>query len=215
METVAFEAEHRTEIGKNKVKQLTEGFIPAVIYGANQEPVAISVNRKELIKLYNRNEKGKNTILALSVTGDTALNVTVVAYQLDYHPVKRHLIHVDFLVVEDNVPVKVKVPCRLEGYAKGQKMAGILIHNLKTLKLSCLPAEIPAAYTIDITNVGIADRIRVSDLEVTGSIKLLNDPYDIILQIDAPRVEKALSAEEQAAEDTAASEPVSETAAAE
>ena len=192
METVAFEVERRTEIGKNQVKHLADGHIPAVVYGSKQESIPISVNRNELLKLYNRQEKGRNTLLDLKVNGDKAESFNVIAYQLDFHPVKRELKHVDFLVVEDNVPVKVLVPCNLKGSSKGQKMAGSLIHNLKTLKLRCLPSEIPTSYIIDISDIEIGQNVRISDLKAEGSIELLNDPYDIILQINAPRVDKAL-----------------------
>lgn len=192
METVAFEVERRSELGKNKVKQLGDGIIPAVVYGSSKESIPVSVNRNELIKLYNRQEKGRNTILELKINGEKSETLKVIAYQLDYHPVKRQLTHIDFLVVEDNVPVKILVPCNLEGTAKGQKMAGVLIHNLKVLKLSCLPAEIPTSYNVDITELGIGQNVRVSDLKAEGSISFLNDPYDIILQIDAPRVDKSL-----------------------
>ena len=191
MESITFEVEHRSKIGKNQVKTLKEGDIPAVIYGSNITSLPISVNLNNLLKLYNRQDKAKNTILNLKVTGEKDANYNAIAYQIDYHPVKRKIIHIDFLIVDDKTPVKVQVPCRLVGTAKGQKMAGILIHNLKLLKLTCLPSEIPASFNVDITDVGIGESIRVSHLKSEGSIKLLNDPYDVILQIDAPRVDKA------------------------
>ena len=86
-----------------------------------QEPLPISLNLNDLTKLYNRSENGKNTILELEVTGETSGSFDVIAYQIDYHPVKRKIIHIDFLVVSEKELVKTEVPCRLTGTAKGQE----------------------------------------------------------------------------------------------
>ena len=70
-------------------------------------------------------------------------------------------------------------------------MAGIVIHNLKVVSLECAPSEIPDSFDVDITNVEIGQNIRVSEIPLSGSMRLLNDPFDIVMQIDAPRVDRA------------------------
>lgn len=135
-----------------------EGRIPAVLYGRGAEPVAIAVPWRELRQCLIT-EAGTNAIINLDVDGAKHLSMVK---EIQRHPVRREVIHVDFIRVDPNVPVTVEVPVALKGDAKKvAAMQGMVDQQLFKLQVASLPSAIPNVIHVDITDLDIGSVIQV------------------------------------------------------
>jgi large subunit ribosomal protein L25 len=202
MEIVKFEVEKRQVFGKNKVKKLKNtGLIPAVIYGEAITPISIVVEPKKLRKIYK--EFGKNVILNLIIKdNDKIQEENVLSHTFDIHPISREYTHIDFLKINMKKNIHTTVPVKCHGLAAGVKIGGVLIHNMGEIEVSCLPNNIPEQIELNIEVLTIGDSIKVKDLKLAEDIEILSSPEDVIVAIEAPKVEKEPE-EETAVEDEA------------
>jgi large subunit ribosomal protein L25 len=201
MEAV-LEAVRRDTFGRNNAGRLRrQGRIPAVVYGgAAGKAESVSVDPKELLRILH-SESGANTIITFKLDGGDT-RVVVKDYLLD--PVKHELLHADFYRIAMDQVLTVTVPVQLVGEAKNAKAQGGTVDFVqREVVLEALPADIPEHITIDVTNMGLHDAIRVRDLETGGKWKPVSDADMMIVHIVAPRA----AAEEAPAEAAAAAEP--------
>ena len=135
-------AEVRTSRGKNEAHRTrAAGKIPAVVYGAFQDPVAVAVNPREIVKII-RSGTGYNTIFTLAVEGGETTPVMVVDRQVD--PIRGTLLHVDFKRIDLTKRIRVSVPVLTEGEPKGVKVQGGLLEVItRAIEIECLPDDIP------------------------------------------------------------------------
>jgi len=205
MKNQILDAQIRTALGKNQVKQMKKtGIIPSVIYGLNKEIKSISIDPIALTKLFSRSEFGRNTVIELKIGDDTE---TVMPYQFDRDTFSQMFTHVDFLRVDEKTPIKVQVRIELEGVAPGTKMGGTLIKKLDRLNISCVPSLIPGKVFVDISTLKLEQGITVADLKLAEGIEVLSQSNDMIVRVAAPRgksVEEEI--EDQADADTAAAQ---------
>src|SRR4029453_9786500 len=149
-----------------------QGKIPAVVYGSGTAAQALTVDWRELRQALTT-DKGLNAVITLSVNGDQ--HMTIVK-DLQRHPVRRDVLHVDFLVVERDKPVAADVPIILEGEpTKVLQERGVVEQSLHALTIMAKPASIPAHLTIDITELEIGDTLTVGDLTL---------PADVTTEVD-------------------------------
>ncbi len=200
MEAV-LEAVRRDTFGRNNAGRLRrQGRIPAVVYGgADRQAESVSVDPKDLLRILH-SESGANTIITFKLDGaDT--RVLVKDYLLD--PVKHELLHADFYRIAMDQVLRVTVPVQLSGDAKTAKAQGGTVDFVhREIVLEALPGEIPEHITIDITNLGIHDAVRVRDLDTGGKWTPVSEADMMLVHIVAPR-----AAAEGAAEGAAAAEP--------
>jgi large subunit ribosomal protein L25 len=201
MEAV-LEAVRRDTFGRNNAGRLRrQGRIPAVVYGGEAgKAESVSVDPKELLRILH-SESGANTIITFKLDGGDT-RVVVKDYLLD--PVKHELLHADFYRIAMDQVLTVTVPVQLVGEAKNAKAQGGTVDFVqREVVLEALPADIPEHISIDVTNMGLHDAIRVRDLETGGKWKPVSDADMMIVHIVAPRA----AAEEAPAEAAAAAEP--------
>ena len=181
------EAVRRDTFGKNEANRLRQtGRIPAVVYGEARDSQSIAVDPKALLRIL-RSQSGVNTLISLKLDGGTATKVLVREYQV--HPVERKLLHADFYYVAMDKVLRVTVPVHLTGEAKGVKVDGGVVDFVhRDIVLECLPADIPEHLTVDISNLGLHDGIRVRDLP-TGKWKAVSDADMLIVHVVPPKVE--------------------------
>ena len=186
---ITIAAEVRTSRGKNEAyRTRVAGNIPAVVYGAFQEPVSVSVSPKEINKII-RSATGFNTILTLAITGGETTPVMVVDQQLD--PIKGMLLHADLKRIDLTKRIRVTVPVHTAGEAAGVKVQGGLLEVIsRSVEIECLPDEIPESFVVDVAELMIGQSKRASDVGVAGSMKLVSDPQTVIAHIVALRVEE-------------------------
>ena len=186
--------------GKSAARKLrTDECIPAVVYGLNDN-VNLSINPKELKKLIEA--KGRNVLIELKVDGDSAENRSVVLKELQTHPLKPGWVHIDFLEIDISKKIKVKVPIFLVGVSPGEKQGGIVNHIIRALEIESLPNDIPEKFEVDMSGVELNQMTRVSDLNLGESVQILNDPNDIVLNVQLEKVKEEEPESEEAEEGT-------------
>ena len=206
---ITVSAEVRTSRGKNEAHRTRHaGQIPAVVYGAYQDPVSIAVNPREILKIV-RSSTGYNTIFNLAVQGGETTPVMVVDQQVD--PIKGTLLHADFKRIDLTKRIRVSVPVHTSGEAAGVKVQGGLLEVItRSVEIECLPDEIPEGFTVSVSDLMIGQSKRASDVALSGSIKLVSAADSVIAHVVALRAEEAPAATEAAATPaagTAAAEP--------
>jgi large subunit ribosomal protein L25 len=172
------------------------GSIPAVVYGAGQPSVAITVDPKQIRRILH-SDSGHNTIFDLSVDGAT-VKAMVVDWQND--PIKGGLIHIDMKRIAMDKPIRVQVPVQLVGTPVGVKtQGGILDQVLREISIECLPGDIPGHIDVDVSELTFGMVIRVADLPHGGKLKFLTDEDVTVAHITAVREEAAPAADAVAA----------------
>jgi large subunit ribosomal protein L25 len=195
---VALAARARDGGGKAEARTLRrQGRVPAIAYGRQLEPTPISVDALELYHALHT-AAGENAILRLDVDGRTQL---ALARGIQRHPVRRDVLHVDFVTVSRDVKVTVDVPVVLAGEAPGVTEGGVADQSLHTVQLEVLPLEVPDQLVLDVSDMQIGDVKRVADLPLPEGVQLSADPDAPIVSIVPPTVE--IAPEEAVAEEEA------------
>jgi large subunit ribosomal protein L25 len=183
-------AEVRTSRGKNEARRTRRaGQIPAVLYGAYQNPISVSVNPREIQKIV-RSNTGLNTIFTLAVQGGETTPVMVVDQQTD--PIKGTLLHADLKRIDLTKRIRVTVPVVTEGEPKGVKVQGGLLEIVtRSIEIEVLPDEIPEHFVVDVSELLIGQSKRAGDVALTGSMKLMSAADTVIAHIVSLRAETA------------------------
>src|SRR6201996_1452871 len=185
---------------KNHARRVrVSGLIPAVVYGAGQESVAVTVDPKVITKiLYS--DSGHNTIFDLTIEGKGATKAMIVDWQ--HEPIKGKLLHIDLKRIAMDKAMRVSVPVQLVGIPVGVKTGGgILEHVLREVEIECLPGDIPSHLDVDVSNMELHGLIHVSDLPHSGSIKFLGDENATVAHVTIIK-EEVVAVEETVAAPT-------------
>ena len=167
--TAELRAATRTEHGKSAVRRLrAAGRVPAVIYGHGERTRSISVDALELERLFSRISV-ENTIISLGIDG--AAPVRVLVREVQSHPYRTGIAHVDFYQIHAGERVSVEVPVRLIGTPEGVRMGGVLDQILHDLSVRCLSDRIPEAIEADISALQIGDSLHVRDLVLPAGVE--------------------------------------------
>lgn len=196
-------AEVRNSRGKNEARRTRRaGQIPAVLYGAYQDPISVAVNPREIQKIV-RSATGYNTIFTLAIAGGESTPVMVVDQQVD--PIKGTWLHADLKRIDLTKRIRVTVPVHTSGEPKGVKVQGGLLEIVtRSVEIECLPNEIPEGFTVDVGELLIGQSKRASDVGVSGSMKLVSPPDQVIAHIVSLRAEEVAPAAETVAAPAAA-----------
>ena len=200
------EAVRREKFGRNEAGRLRrEGRIPAVLYGESKTAESLSVDPKALMRILH-SDSGVNTIISLKLDGGGDMRVLVKEYQID--PVSHKLLHADFYRVAMDKVLRVTVPIQLTGEARGVKAEGGIVDFVhREVVVECLPADIPEHITVDVSDLGLHDGVRVRDLDSGGTWKPVSDADMLIVHVVAPRAAVEAATPEAAAAPTAPAEP--------
>ncbi|HEX4887506.1 MAG TPA: 50S ribosomal protein L25 [Luteibaculaceae bacterium] len=180
MKQISLSGSLRESVGKTGSKGLRNaGSIPAVIYGG-EKPVHISIDKKELGKAIFTPD-----VYQVNLNIDGKVIPTIIK-DSQFHPVTDEILHVDFLELVPNVPVKVKLPLRLIGQSRGVKAGGKLLVHFRKIDLKGIPDALPAEVTVDISALRIGQNIRVKDL-ASDKVTPLNDPNAVVVAVAPAR----------------------------
>jgi large subunit ribosomal protein L25 len=178
-----------------------EGKIPGVVYGLDSEPKAVAVAWSEL-RAALTTDAGMNALIDLDVDGQKRLTMV---YDMQRHPVRREVTHVDFILVDVNKTVDVDVPIVLEGTEDAEHLAGLVIdQQLFSLAISAKPGTIPNELVVSVDKLTVDDPIRVGDLDLPEGVELNVDPEEAIVTASVPQVELPEPTEGEEAEGEAA-----------
>ena len=176
------------KFNKNHARRVrVAGKIPAVVYGAGQDAIAVTVDPKVIIKILH-SETGHNTIFDLNVEGSALVKAMIVDWQNE--PIKGHLLHIDMKRIAMNKTMRVSVPIQLIGIPVGVKtQGGILEHVLREVEVECLPNDIPSHLDVDVSGLELNAAIHVSDLPHSGSIKFLGEEGATVAHVTSVKEE--------------------------
>ena len=150
-----------------------EGQIPAVLYGRGMSPVSVTVDRRDL-RLALSGPAGSNTVLDLQVDGKS---YPAVIKEMQRHPIRRTVNHIDFFQVNMNEEITVSVGIRLEGEAKAvQAEGGLVDPAVDSVEVLTTPNNMPNEFVVDITDLKPGDVIRLADLPLPAGVTLTGDP---------------------------------------
>jgi large subunit ribosomal protein L25 len=167
------------------------GLIPAVVYGAGQPSVAVTVDPKVITRILH-SDAGHNTIFDLTVGADSG-KAMIVDWQNE--PIKGHLLHIDLKRVAMDKKMVVSVPVHLTGTAVGVKtQGGILSQVLHEVEVECLPGDVPAHIDFDISALEINGTVHISDLPHGANIKFLGEEKAVVAHISAMKEEEVTEA---------------------
>jgi large subunit ribosomal protein L25 len=176
------------KFNKNAARRVrVAGKIPAVVYGAGQDAVAVTVDPRVITKILH-SDSGHNTIFDLNVEGAALVKAMIVDWQNE--PIKGKLLHIDLKRIAMDKMMRVSVPIQLIGTATGVKtQGGILDHVLREVEIECLPGDIPSHLDVDVSALELHGAIHVSDLPHSGSIKFLGDENATVAHVTAVKEE--------------------------
>jgi large subunit ribosomal protein L25 len=196
-------AENRSEAGKGAARRLrASGRVPAVLYGHGSRPTHLSVDARQFGQAL-RTDAGVNVLIQLEVGRNRHL---ALAKEIQRHPVKGSLIHVDFIEVRRGEKVHVQVPVHLVGEAPGVREGGIADQDLYQLNVEAEVTAVPEAVEADVSGLGIGDVLRVGDLKAPEGAVILDDPEASVVSVVAPAVEPEPEEVEEAEEGEVAAE---------
>jgi large subunit ribosomal protein L25 len=204
-------ASKREVLGKAVRRIRHAGKVPAVIYGQGHKPRALELDALEFDRVFVR--AGHTQLVDLLVEGARAQKVLIKEVQLS--PRKHVPVHVDFHQVSLREKIQVDVPVTFTGEAPGVKAGiGDLMPLVQTLKVECLPANIPEAIEIDVSGLAEADAgIHVSELQLPAGVTAVTEADELVVKIQPSRVSAEVPGEEAGAEAEGAEEAGGEEAA--
>jgi large subunit ribosomal protein L25 len=202
MPEVTLAAEAGREIGTSSTRRLrTQGKIPGVVYGHGAEPIPVSVGAREF-QIAMSGEAGLNTLLSLEVGKD---NFLTLARDIQHHPFKNVVTHIDFLIVRRDEVISAEVTINLVGEAiEVQHGDGVVDQQLFTLHIKAKPADIPPSVDIDISGLTIGAALHVSDIDIPRGVELETDVEATVVAGQPPRVQTTAEEEAEAAAGAAA-----------
>jgi large subunit ribosomal protein L25 len=206
MATVQLNAAKRDNAGKGAARTLRgQGQVPAIIYGHKRQPQALSINSRDLDKLLST-ISAESTVIELNLDGTTARTLI---REIQRHPFKREILHVDFQELVAGEKVVVSIPVVLTGVPEGVRLGGgILDQTMRELEIKCDPADIPNHIEADVNPLQIGSSLHVRDLKIPDGVEVMDDMDASVCVVAAPRAVIEAAATTEAAEGVAEPEVI-------
>lgn len=177
MAKYSLNVQSRDAIGSNRVNKLrNQGIIPAVVYHRGEETESVQVNEREFNKVFSK--AGTSTLVDLNTEEGP---MTVLIKEVQNHPVRGNIIHIDFQAVNMNETINVTVPVILRGRDEIRVQPSVLLQFIDEISVTCLPGDIPQTAEADVENMQIGDTLTVADLDIAG-----NDKLTLEFELDEP-----------------------------
>jgi len=190
----------RKTTGNSPARELRRsGFIPAVLYGPQTEPVLLSASVKDLEQIFKKGNVG-SMILNLVIQNGEQVTKPAMIKELQSHPVSGNFIHIDFYEIDMNRKINVMIPVVTTGKSKGVEDGGVLQVVRRELEVLCLPGDIPEAIEIDITNLDIGDSVHMDEIPLGDHIEMLSDANFTVVTIVSQKVEEGAAEAEEGME---------------
>ncbi len=186
MSTASLSASVRTETGKGAARKLRQaGSIPAVIYGHGREAQSLTINARDTDKLL-KSIAVSSTVIELSIDGK---NARTLIREVQRHPFKRTITHIDFQELVAGETVSVQIPIVYVGVPEGVRLEGGLLDQIMhQLHVEVDPSAIPNHIDVDISALKIGNALHVSDLVLPTGVKVLDDPESTVCIVQVPKV---------------------------
>ena len=187
---VKLKAEKRTVVGRNAIKKIkAQGLVPGVIYGSQGEPIALQVEARALTNVL-AHALSEHVLVELEIAdGSQSTNRLALIQEVQHHPLRPELLHVDFHAVSATEKITSEVPIEAVGDALGVRtFGGLLEHSLRTLEVECFPQDLPEIVRIDVTNLNIGESLHVRDIPLPSGVESLTPADLTVVSVVASRV---------------------------
>jgi large subunit ribosomal protein L25 len=211
---VKLKARKRTLVGRNAIKRIkAKGLVPGIIYGSKQAPMPLEVDNRELSTVLARASSEHILVELEIVDGTRSTNKLALIQEVQHHPLKHRLVHVDFQAVSATEKITSSVPIETTGDALGVRtFGGLLEHSLRTLEVQCYPQDLPGILRIDVSNLNIGESLHVRDIQLPAGVEAITDQDLTVVSVVASRVgEEEIETVEQAAAPEVITEKKAET----
>lgn len=208
-ELVSLRAEDRKLAHKGALKRLRrEGYVPAVLYGKQQEPRSLQVAARELQRAFRHHSQ--SALLELMLNGE---KVTAVIKEVQHDPITGRLSHLGFQRISLEETITANVPLVFVGDTSPvEDMGGVIEHPASEVTVSCRADRLPEAITVDLSGLRLGDSLRVADLAPPEGVEIVTNPEQVIAATSVSAAAREEAAAEAAATEAAAA-PREETAA--
>jgi large subunit ribosomal protein L25 len=206
---VKLKAEKRTVVGRNAIKKIkAQGLVPGVIYGSQAEPIALQVEARALTNVL-AHALSEHVLVELEIAdGSQSTNRLALIQEVQHHPLRPELLHVDFHAVSATEKITSEVPIEAVGDALGVRtFGGLLEHSLRTLEVECFPQDLPEIVRIDVSNLNIGESLHVRDIPLPSGVESLTPADLTVVSVVASRVGEEVT---ETAETPAAPEVITE-----
>ncbi len=195
MSDIKLTAAPRTEFGSGPAgRHRRAGQVPAVVYGLSDNAESVIVDALALERILH-GASGANTLITLQLEGDDTL---ALARQIQRHPTRGDLVHVDFIRIRRDVAVQAEIPIQLIGDAPGIREGGVLEQLVFTVTVEAMPGNIPDLLEVDVSSLALGDQLRVEDLVIPVGVAVQQEADDLVVQVTIPR---GMDEEEEAGEE--------------
>lgn len=175
--------------GKNESRRLrVKGLIPGILYGEGKDPVPVAVEARAVDRVL-RSARGENALFQLALEGTEQKRLVMIKdYQLD--PVGDHLLHADFIRIQADREVRVRVHVELEGLPLGVKNeGGLLEFTTREIEVACLPTAIPDALKVDVSGLHLNQVLRVGEVPLPPGLRATSDRGLVVCSVHMPKAE--------------------------
>jgi large subunit ribosomal protein L25 len=206
---VKLKAEKRTVVGRNAIKKIkAQGLVPGVIYSSQGEPITLQVEARALTNVL-AHALSEHVLVELEISdGSQSTNRLALIQEVQHHPLRPELLHVDFHAVSATEKITSEVPIEAVGDALGVRtFGGLLEHSLRTLEVECFPQDLPEIVRIDVTNLNIGESLHVRDIPLPSGVESLTPADLTVVSVVASRVGEEVT---ETAEAPAAPEVITE-----
>lgn len=206
MASAQLSAQARDNGGKGIARKLRgEGRVPAVVYGHGRDPLPLSINTRELEKLLDH-ISAESTVIDLDIDGKPSRTLI---REIQRHPFKRQILHVDFQELVAGEKVSVNIPIVLVGIPAGVRLdGGMLDQTMRELEIEVDPSNIPNHVEVDVTELTIGSSVHVRDLILPEGVEVLDDDDASVCVVSAPRAVVEATPVEEGAETIAEPEVI-------
>lgn len=189
----------RNNLKKSATKTLrAEGRIPSVVYGKKIGNEPISVESREIGRLFRR--EGRNALITLDINDKQ--KCTVMAHEVQFNHLKGSIQHIDFLEVDVNQEMEAVVPVTVKGIEQAEQGGAVVNHQLSELAVRALPNAIPNAIEVDVSGLSVGDNIRIGDIPAGEGYTLVGNPEEVVVSVSyADRSSDTETEEEAPAEE--------------
>lgn len=207
MADIVLKSEKREAVGKNKVNKLRQqAIVPGVVYGKDKENINVQFTSRDFEKVLS--QAGTTTIINLDLDGEK-LPVLIKDYQM--HPFKSQFFHVDFQAINAKEAIRVTVPVYLNGRDDIRVEPSVLVQNIDSVDVECLPMYIPQYAEVVVNDMQIGDSFTVADLDIAkdDNITILLEEDEVVCSLQEPQEE--VIADDEESEDASEVPTVDET----
>ncbi len=184
MKSVVIKGKQREAVGKKDTKKLrSEGNVPCVLYGGDK-PIHFYAPFNEFRKIVYT-----PSVYLLDVDIDGKVYKAIMQ-DIQWHPVEEQILHIDFLIVRDDKPIKIEIPVQTNGLAKGIKQGGKLKSNLRKLKVKAFAKDLPDTIEIDVEDLALGESVKVEDLSFEN-IEFLDNKSNVVVSVNITRAAMA------------------------